>query len=255
MQQSLRNIKLTLEYDGTHYNGWQCQCKAQNAKCKIKTIQETIEKALQKILQEKTRLIVAGRTDAGVHAQAQVVNFKTKSKIPLKNIQLALNSSLPKDIIITNIKNVSLDFHSQHDTKSKIYRYTILNRKYSSALLERFVYFYPYYLDIKLMQQEARYLIGIHNFKSFCVTKSCLKDNIRTIKRISVKKINDLIYIEIEADGFLHNMVRNIAGTLIEIGRGRFKKGYLKSILLGKNRVLAGPCIPAKGLCLMRVNY
>lgn len=255
--QQIRNIKLTLEYDGTNYNGWQTQNRDSSFvhRRPEKTIQKTIEKTLQRILQEKIRLIVAGRTDAGVHAQAQVVNFKTKSKIPLNNIRLALNSSLPKDIVVTNIKNVPLEFHSQHNAKSKIYRYIILNRAYSSALEERFVYFYPYYLNIKLMQKEAKCLLGKHNFKSFCVTKSCLKDSIRTVKNISVRKIKDFIHIEIEAGGFLHNMVRNIVGTLIEIGRGRFKRGYLKEILLAKNRALAGPCVPAKGLSLVRVSY
>ncbi len=141
----MRNIKLTIEYDGTNYAGWQCQ------KSKVKTIQETIEKALQRILGEKIKVIGSGRTDAGVHALGQVANFKTNSTMPVGKLQKALNSSLPDDIVIAKIEEVGLDFHSRFDAKSKVYRYTILNRAYPSALLKNSVYFYPHTLNIKLM--------------------------------------------------------------------------------------------------------
>jgi tRNA pseudouridine38-40 synthase len=254
----MRNLKLTVEYDGTNYCGWQIQ-----GRCPSKSIQETIERVLRKILQEKIHLIASGRTDAGVHAQAQVANFKTKSNISLEKLQRALNGLLPGGISISKIEEVPFDFHSRFAAKSKVYRYSILNRKFPSALLRNRVYFYPYPLDIKLMHQEARCLLGRHDFKSFCASGSGTKSTIRTIRNISIRIKrytlytirHTLIIIDIEADGFLYNMARNIVGTLMEIGRGRFPKGSLKEILNSKDRKLAGPTVPACGLCLLKVNY
>jgi tRNA pseudouridine38-40 synthase len=248
----MRNIKLTIEYDGTNYCGWQSQS---HNKCK-KSIQETLERALRKILQEKIHLIASGRTDAGVHALAQVANFKTNSNISTAKLQKALNGILPDDIRVCKIEEASPDFHSRFAAKSKLYRYTILNRNYGSAILRDRVYFYPYPLDVRLMYQQARCLVGRHDFKAFCAAGSGAKSTIRQIKNISIsKKRYTLITIDIEADGFLYNMVRNIVGTLIEIGKDRFPKGSLKKILLSKNRKLAGPTAPAKGLCLIKVKY
>lgn len=261
----MRNLKLEIEYAGTNYCGWQ----RQNSKQHKKSIQEIIEKTLQRILQEKVRLIASGRTDAGVHALAQVANFKTNSKIPPDKLQVALNGLLPEDITIHRIEEKDLNFHSRFAVKSKIYRYTILNRSYPSAILRNFIYFYPYPLDIRLMRQEARCLLGKHNFAAFCASVSNAKNTIRTIKKISIKripfKLNNpiiqephnvfLIIIDIEADGFLYNMVRNIVGTLIEVGRGQFPVGRLKEILLLQKRVLAGPTAPAKALTLVEIKY
>jgi tRNA pseudouridine38-40 synthase len=247
----MRNLKLEIEYDGRHYCGWQVQ-KRQKRK---QSIQEVLEKTLRKILQEKIRLIVSGRTDAGVHAQAQIANFKTNSTIAPDKLRLALNGLLPDDITISKIEEARPDFHSRFAVKSKVYRYTILNRRYPSALLKNRVYFYHYPLDIKLMRQEARCLLGRHNFKSFQAADVKERDPLKTIKNIQITKDNDLVYIDIEADGFLYNMVRNIVGTLIEIGRGRFLKGSLKRIVESRNRNLAGPTVPPRGLCLMKVKY
>ncbi len=253
----MRNIRLEIEYDGTAYAGWQFQISnIKYQKSKLKTIQETIEKTLQKILREKVRLIVSGRTDAGVHAKAQVANFKTKSKIPLDKLQLALNGNLPKDIAIINIGEKPLRFHSRFDARSKTYRYSILNRRFPGALLRRFVYFYPHPLGLKLMRQEAKVLLGRHNFKSFQAADKINRSPLKTVKKINITKNKEgLINIDIEADGFAYNMVRNIVGTLIETGRKRFKKGDLKKILLARDRRLAGPTVPAKGLTLLKVNY
>ena len=265
-----RNLKLTVEYDGTNYCGWQIQNRRVS-----KSIQETIEKTLSKILQEKIRLIASGRTDAGVHAQAQVANFKTKSNISSEKLQKALNGLLPSDISISKTDEAAPDFHSRFAAKSKVYHYSILNRKFPSALLRNRVYFYPYPLALKLMHQEARCLLGRHDFKAFCASGGSSKDTIRTIKKITIRKTNyglwampacrqgrdyglnngPLIVIDIEADGFLYNMARNIVGTLMEIGRGRFPKGSLKKILNSKDRKLAGPTVPACGLCLLKVKY
>ncbi|MBU3958521.1 MAG: tRNA pseudouridine(38-40) synthase TruA [Candidatus Omnitrophica bacterium] len=253
----LRNIKLTIEYDGTDYCGWQIQKShtPHASRYTSKSIQGTIEKVLSEILQRKIRLIGSGRTDAGVHAQGQVANFKTDSNIPLEKLQKALNALLPGDIVITKTKEVDMDFHSRFYAKSKVYRYTILNRPYPSALLKNRVYFYPYPLDIKLMRDESKVLLGRHDFSAFCASGSAHKNSARAIKKIKIIKENDLLCIDIEADGFLYNMARNIAGTLIEIGRGRFPKGRLRKILLSRSRRLAGPTLPAQGLCLVKVKY
>lgn len=252
----MRNIKLTIEYDGTNYAGWQTQNSH-------KSIQETIEKALKKILREKVRIIGSGRTDAGVHALAQVANFRTRSRIPLLNLQKALNSNLPKDIAIVRTEEADSDFHSCFDAKSKIYRYCILNRPYPSALLRERVCFYHYLLDISLMRREARYLLGRHDFKSFCASGSDDKDTIRTIKNIKIRKVTpnsqllipNCIFIDIEANGFLYNMARNIVGTLVEIGRSKMPAQSMKKILKARDRKAAGPTMPAKGLCLVEVKY
>jgi len=244
------NVCLTIAYDGTRYAGWQIQTNA-------KTIQEEIEKALKKILKEKVRIIGAGRTDSGVHAKAQVTNFRTKKDLPLTKLQAALNSNLAKDISVIDIKKITSKFHSQYDAKSKVYRYTILNGRIEDPFLLNYYYKVPYKLDATLMRKEANTLLGKHDFKSFQARSafSSLKSTVRTIKRISIKKEKGFIYIDTEANGFLHNMVRNIAGTLIEIGRGYLPEGSMRKILRSKDRRKAGPTAPAKGLTLMKVLY
>ncbi|MDD2680071.1 MAG: tRNA pseudouridine(38-40) synthase TruA, partial [Candidatus Omnitrophica bacterium] len=206
-------------------------------------------------LQEKIKLIASGRTDAGAHARAQVANFFTRSKIALSRLKLALNGNLPEDIKVIRLSEEGPGFHSRFKAKSKVYRYTILNRDYSSPLLRNTVYFYPHPLDVKLMRREARVLLGRHDFGAFCASQGRDKNQVKKIKRISIVKKNNFIYIDIEADGFLYNMVRNIVGTLIEIGRGSAGAGSLKKILLSRRRALAGPTIPARGLCLLEVKY
>lgn len=247
---SQRNIKLEIEYDGSNYAGWQAQPKAG-----AKTIQAVIERKLRKILQEKVKLIVSGRTDSGVHAKAQIANFLTHSSIPLPRLKLGLNGILPEDIKVIKVSEAPLGFHSRFSVKSKTYRYTILNRDYSSPLIRHMVFFYPHPLDVKLMQGEALSLLGRHNFSAFQASLGKGKNPVKTIKRIAIRKKNDLIYIDIEADGFLYNMARNIVGTLIEIGRARLARGSLKKILLSGDRRLAGQTASPKGLCLLKVRY
>ncbi|MGA2775428.1 MAG: tRNA pseudouridine(38-40) synthase TruA [Candidatus Omnitrophota bacterium] len=248
----MRNLKLEVEYDGTNYCGWQVQGRANGSK---KSIQEVLEKKLRKILQEEVHTIVAGRTDAGVHALAQVANFKTRSKIPCVRLLGALNALSPKDISISKIEEVGADFNARFSAKSKIYRYTILNRVYPSALLHNKVYFCSYPLNLSLMRSEARLLLGKHNFKSFQASDYRERNPVKTIKSLKITKNNDLIHIDIEANSFLYNMVRNIAGTLVEIGRGKFGKGSMKKILLAENRKFAGKTLSACGLCLLKVKY
>ncbi|MGD0336519.1 MAG: tRNA pseudouridine(38-40) synthase TruA [Candidatus Omnitrophota bacterium] len=246
----MRNLRLEIEYDGTNYCGWQVQNNSRK-----KSIQGTIEKSLRKILREKIRLIVSGRTDAGVHALAQVANFRTHSEIASGQLQRALNGNLPADIRIRKIKEVDPDFHSRFQAKSKTYRYSILNQPYSPVFLRHTAYLYSYPLDIGLMRKEARILLGRHDFRSFQAADKKERSSVRSIKSIRVGKKGQLIYFDMEADGFLYNMVRNIAGTLIEIGRGRFPSGYMKKVLSQKDRRLAGQTAPAKGLCLIKVKF
>jgi len=254
----MRNLKIKIEYKGTNYCGWQTQKNNRNTRLQTlqrKSIQEIIEEILQKILQEKVKLISSGRTDAGVHALGQVANFKTTSNIIPKRLQKSLNDLLPEDIVVSSVEEVGGDFHSRFNAKSKVYRYTILNRNYPSVFLKDTVYFYPYPLDIRLMRKESRVLIGRHDFKSFQASGKKEIDTIRTIKKIKILKNKDLIFVDIEGNGFLHNMVRSIVGTLLEIGRGRLRRGSLKKILLSRDRKAAGPTLPARGLCLVKVNY
>ncbi len=246
----MKNIKLTIEYDGTYFFGWQIQKNK-------RTIQGEIEKALKKIFQKNIHLIASGRTDRGVHALGQVANFKTDSTLPVNKVLNALNANLADDIAIVSTEEASKNFHAQYSVKSKTYRYTLFTRVVKSAQLKNFCYHYPYPLNLKLMKREAKNLLGRKNFKSFQASDSEHKEKnaVRTIKIFSVTRKGDFIYFDIEADGFLYKMVRNIVGTLLEIGRGRFKKGSIKHILLKKNRILAGTTAPAKGLCLLKVKY
>ena len=245
----LRNIKLTIEYDGTDYQGWQRQLNTRE------TLQEIIEEVLRGILQKKVSLIVSGRTDAGVHARGQVANFKTYTKIPLKKLKRALNSLLPDDIVVTRAQDIAWDFHARFAAKTKIYRYAIINQKYPSVFWRKFAYFVPFKLDFRLMQKEARALLGRHDFRCFQAAGRKAKDTVRTIKKIKVTKKGSIIFIDIQANGFLYKMVRNIAGTLIEVGRGRKPQISIKKILNSRNRQFAGPTVASCGLCLLRVQY
>ncbi len=251
----MRNIKIEMEYDGTNYNGWQIQQRKAGVIGIEKTIQGVTERVLSGILQEEIKITGSGRTDSGVHAVGQVANFKTKSKMPMAVIQRALNSLLPKDIVIADIEEVPMNFHSRFDALSKTYRYQILNRAYSTPFDRLYQLHVAYKLDAKLMAREARVLIGRKDFKSFQAADKKERNSIRNIKRLSVRKDGSIINIDVEANGFLYNMVRNIVGTLIEIGRGKFPAGSMRKILRAKDRSEAGPTAPAKGLCLMRVKY
>ena len=250
----IRNIKLSIEYDGTRYNGWQIQAPGQ------KSVQGEIKSLLENILKEKITLFGAGRTDSGVHALGQIANFKTKSSWPLVKIQKALNAILPEDIAIVKIEDVPLNFHAQFSAQSKIYRYCILNREAKPAILRNFSLFFRPKINLALMKKEASVLLGRHNFKSFQATpprdlKEKNKNTFRTIKRLDIKRESDYITLTIEADGFLHKMVRNIVGTLLEIGRGYLPPSSMKKILKDKNRLLAGQTAKAKGLTLVKVKY
>lgn len=245
----MRNIKLTIRYDGTNYSGWQFQKNAIS-------IQETIQRAVKKIVGHKPAVVASGRTDAGVHALAQIANFKTASKIPLKNLRMALNTTLPDDIVVSRAEEADLEFDSQKDARSKLYRYMIYNKDFMDPFLRRYAAKSFFKIDTALMKEGAKYLVGRHDFTSFRTKDNDERANaVRTIRRIKIKKNGNVIYIDIEADGFLYNMTRNIVGTLIEAGRGKFKPGYVKEILKNRDKRSCGPTAPAKGLSLVKVRY
>lgn len=244
----IRNIKLTIQYDGTHYAGWQFQKNA-------KTIQEAISGAIAKITGRKVSLIGSGRTDSGVHAKAQVANFKTRSAIPLKKMQMALNSNLPKDIVVTRAEDVDLKFNARRDARSKLYRYTIFNGNFVDPFIRRYAAKCFYKLDLSAMRRAAKVLLGRHDFRSFQAKDGHARNSIRMINNIKVEKEGKLVYIDIDANGFLYNMARNIAGHLIEIGRGKMKEDDMKRILRKRDRRLSGPTAPGHGLCLLKVRY
>lgn len=248
----MRNIKLTIEYDGTDFYGWQVQIKSQ------RTIQAEIEKALKKIFKKYVTLFGSGRTDSGVHALGQVANFHAATKLPITTIQTALNAILPQDIAVVGIAEVGPRFHARFSVKSKIYRYAILNRPARCALQRRFCLFYPYPLNLRLMRVEAKALVGRHDFRSFQAANLSRDEKattVRTVRGVEIKKKDDFIYIDIEADGFLYKMVRNIVGTLLRIGGGKLPKGSLPQILKRKDRSVAPAPAKAQGLTLIEVKY
>lgn len=267
-----RNIRITIEYDGSQYCGWQTQPKRMS-------IQTVLENAIKKIVNEPVKLYAAGRTDARVHAQAQVANFKTDSSIPLKNIVAALNSLLPQDIVVKEAKEVAALFHARRDAKWRIYQYRILNRKIPSAFQHNYTYFYPYQLNLSKMRKAAKYLIGTHDFTAFNASPvrnlvniapetgnnnlnisngaspKVVLHSLRTIHTLSIHRENEVILITIQANAYLHNMVRIIVGTLIEVGRGKLEPGQMQDILKSKQRTKAGMTVPPQGLFLMQVRY
>jgi len=244
----MRNFKLTVEYDGTSYCGWQTQVNGTS-------IQEVIEKSLKHTFKKKVALTGAGRTDSGVHSVGQVASFRANTRLTRKQLLFALNSRLPNDIAIKKVEDVGSGFNACRSAKRKLYRYAILNSPIPAPLLRRYSYRYTIPLNINAMRKASMVLKGRHDFKSFRAAGSRRRNSITTIYRISTKKEGDFIHMDMEAKGFLYNMVRNIAGTLIEIGRGKLQSGDMKRILQAKDRAQAGPTAPAKGLCLIKVSY
>ncbi|MBA1336372.1 MAG: tRNA pseudouridine(38-40) synthase [Firmicutes bacterium] len=244
----MRNILITLEYDGTGYHGWQKQKNALG-------IQEVVEEGIMAITGEKVGITGAGRTDAGVHALDQKANFKTHSSIPVDKIPLALNSVLPRDIRIIGAEEVSLDFHARYNVIKKRYRYRIYNALFPTALFRNFCFHISDKLDIGNMTLASEYLVGRNDYTAFCSTGSNVKTKVRTIEYIKITKEDNMIDIVVQADGFLYNMARIIAGTLVEVGKGNMEIQKVKEILERKDRRFAGPTLPPQGLYLEKVCY
>jgi len=245
----VRNIMITLEYDGTNYSGWQIQKNTPH------TIQQILQEALTVINKSPAEITGAGRTDAGVHALGQVANFNLDVSIPVERIPVAINSLLPRDIVCKNAQEVPEDFHARFDARGKKYRYRIYNQLLPSAFLRNYAYHYKHKLDLSIMKKAAGYLVGTHDFKAFQASGSPITDTVRTIYRIEVIKKKPEIWLEVSGNGFLYNMVRIIAGTLIEAARGNIRLEDLEKILLSRDRKQAGFTAPAHGLTLVEVYY
>ena len=244
----MRNIKLTIEYDGKDFNGWQKQPNKLN-------IQGNIEKVISEITKEEIELIGSGRTDAGVHAIGQVANFKTNSNIPIEKFAIAINSRLKKSIIIKKAEEVPERFHSRYNCKKKTYRYIINNSDMGSAIYRNLEYNIKMPLNLENMKKASKYFDGEHDFSAFKASGTSSKSSVRTIYSADVKKENERIIIELTGNGFLYNMVRIISGTLVEVGLGKIRPEEIKDIIDSKNRQMAGKTLPPYGLYLVEVNY
>lgn len=244
----MKRILLRVAYDGTNYCGWQIQPNGI-------TIQEVLNKELTELLGEPIETIGASRTDAGVHALGNVAVFDTETRIPGEKISYALNQRLPDDIRIQESREVSPDFHPRYQESEKTYVYRILNRRFPLPTSRLYSYFYHYDLNVERMQQAADYLVGTHDFASFCGANAQVKTTVRTITGIAVNKVGEEIQIRVTGKGFLYNMVRIISGTLIEIGGGLYPPEKIVTILNARKRTEAGPTAPAHGLMLMEIKF
>lgn len=244
-----RNLKLTLEYDGTNYSGWQVQPDRQ-------TIQGTVEGVLARILQHECRLVGSGRTDAGVHALMQVANFKTENPIALGELHRGVNGLLPMDISVNRVEEVESTFDSRRSARGKRYRYLIFNRPMRHALWARHAWQLYYPLDFEAMQEAAQCLVGEHDFSSFRASGCSAKNPVRIMNEIKIyMKDTHLMALELDARAFLRHMVRIIVGTLVEVGRGKLKPGRLADILAQGDRSAGGRTAPPQGLYMIEVRY
>jgi tRNA pseudouridine38-40 synthase len=235
-----------LEYDGSEFSGWQIQPDR-------RTVQGVTKEVLERILKQEINLIGAGRTDVGAHALAQVANFETESTLELKAVFEGANSLLPDDVLVKDIQEVDSDFNARYSARSKVYRYRIYLKR--TALLKRYVWEVLCALDGKRMEEATRAISGRHDFSSFCVAKSAKEENLCDVISAKWSMKNQSLAFEIEADRFLHSMVRSLVGTLVDVGRGYFSLSDFIEILKAKDRKKAGLTAPARGLYLVRVNY
>ena len=242
----MKRIKLVVAYDGTAYHGWQLQPDAP-------TIEGELNKALSGLLDEEIQVIGASRTDSGVHAFCNVAVFDTDTRIPAEKLSYALNQRLPKDIRVQSSKETAGDFHPRHCKSRKTYEYRILNREFPLPTKRLYSHFTYVPLNMEKMKRAAEYLVGEHDFKSFCAVSAVVESTVRTLYEVSVERQQDEIVIRVCGSGFLYNMVRIIAGTLMEAGKGSFPPEHMQEILDARDRGAAGPTAPACGLTL--VNY
>ena len=245
---AVRNIKLTIVYDGSEYHGWQIQPGQ-------KTIQGVLTEAIQNLIGSQVRVFGASRTDAGVSALGQVGLVEIDSPIPTENLAGAITHRLPPDIAVTEAVEVPQGFDVMGAVKSKLYRYTIFTGQLRPVLQIRHCWHLPGKLDVTAVAEAAKRLVGKKDFKSFASADDKRENSMRTIFACDVTGQNDWIYVDVEGDGFLYNMVRNIVGTLVEVGRGKWKPEKINEILEAKDRTAAGPIAPPQGLCLMWIKY
>jgi len=244
----MRNLKLTLAYDGTEFHGWQIQPNVQ-------TVQGTLQQALEKLFNHSVNVTGSGRTDAGVHAQGQVANVETVRSIDTDAVQRGLNALLPADIRILQVEEVGPEFHSRRSARSKTYEYHVWRQCVVSPFHCRYVYAFPYTLDARAVDEASRCFVGTHDFTSFCATATEVEDRVRTIFETGWEKGTDEWIFRIRGSGFLQYMVRTIVGTLLYVGTGKLAAGDIPPLFDARDRRLAGPCVPACGLHLVRVDY
>jgi tRNA pseudouridine38-40 synthase len=244
----MKRVKLTVAYDGTNYHGWQVQPNGN-------TIEAELNRHLSELLGEEIRVTGASRTDAGVHALGNVAVFDTSARMPAEKISYAMNTRLPEDIRIQESCEVAPDFHPRFCRTVKTYEYRILNRRFPDPTKRLYSYFYYYPLDVEKMKTAAAYLVGEHDFQSFCTMKPDLENTVRRIYSLDIEKEGDMILMRVTGNGFLYNMVRIIAGTLIRVGGGFIPPESMQAILEGKNRKLAGETARPEGLTLVEIQY
>lgn len=244
----MRNLLLTIKYDGSNYHGWQVQNNAL-------TVQEVLQNAIESVFLKRLDVVGCSRTDAGVHANMYCVSFKTDMDITDDGVVLALNSNLPDDIAVTSCKEVSDDFHPRYDCKSKEYIYKIYNGKIRDPFYSKYAYHYKYLLDAEYLDKEAKSFIGTFDYCGFCSAKSDVADTVRSVKAFDVWRQGDMVYFKVEADGFLYNMVRIMVGTLLFSAQGKIPQGGITDVINSKDRKRAGKTAPPQGLYLNKINY
>lgn len=244
----MRRIKLIVAYDGTDYCGWQIQPNGI-------TVEEVLNRALSRLTGEEIRVIGASRTDAGVHARGNIAVLDTASTIPAERFAYAVNPLLPEDIVVLKSEEVPQDWHPRYQNSVKTYEYRILNREMPDPLKRKYTWHVSFPLDIDKMREAAEHLKGQHDFRSFCSVHTAVKSSVRTIYTLDIVKSGDEIIIRISGNGFLYNMVRIIAGTLAEVGRGFRTPEDVRDLLTAKEREQAGATAPPQGLTLIRIEY
>ncbi|KMZ43257.1 MULTISPECIES: tRNA pseudouridine(38-40) synthase TruA [Bacillales] len=244
----MKRLRCVLAYDGTDFSGFQVQPDQV-------TVQGEIEAALNRVTGEDIQVFGSGRTDAGVHARGQVIHFDTSSNIPMDKWRFVLNNQLPDSIVIRTVEEVDASFHARFDVQVKEYRYCIDNNPVADVFRHRYADHVRFPLDVDAMQQAAHYLVGEHDFTSFCSAKTFVEDKVRTVYGLSVEKIGDEVWVTCRGNGFLYNMVRIIVGTLVEVGQGKRNPAELREILAACDREKAGKTAPAKGLTMWEVVY
>ena len=245
---AIRKIRLIVQYDGSGYSGWQVQPGE-------KTIQGLLVEAVSSLVGRQTFVHGASRTDSGVHALGQVALFEVDSPIPTENFAEAINDRLPEDIVVAEATEASRTFDLISGPMSKLYRYTIYSGRVRPVMQTKHCWHLPSRLDIEAMQEAAKLLVGRKDFRSFASGKDKRENTVRTVLRCDVATEDEWVYVDVEGDGFLYNMVRNIVGTLVEVGIGRWKPERVTEILQAKNRTAAGRLAPPNGLCLMWIKY
>lgn len=244
----MRNLLLTISYDGSNYHGWQVQKNAV-------TVQEVFQNAVKKLFNQNIDIKGCSRTDSGVHANKYCVSFKTDTNIPCENIVMALNSYLPDDIAVLNCAHMDIDFHARYNVVKKEYVYVICNSKIRNPFLRNYAFWYRYDIDADYLNEQAQAFAGTYDYSGFCSANSGVEDTVRTVYSFEVSRKGDMVYFKVSADGFLYNMVRIMVGTLLFVNEGKIKKDELKNVILSKNRKLAGKTAPPQGLYLNDVIY